>query len=358
MNTADNFIDKEGPFTEWWAPEEVSIVNGCLVFKEGYKPYSIEDRYEKYVMSKKDDERFRPPYVALHDAVEELRKIPEDIEAAIKDYHFSEDCKVIEALYERKIFDPIIDWVKEFGPLGILPHECRNIVQKPSQIKVEDSNYWAAPVDFWLPEEGWQRIWIENKDEPAENLFDGISADISALGNSSIDHANNCLKTYRRGIEQGGYFNDFFNRMNLKINNEKRLPVPLSIEFINLYEEPIIFFIQGAFQLCDAINMVLSDNEIDVQEGQKELLYISSPATLIPQKGYRGGQFRMTFRAPSLLSALASWVYLDTVKIGPNGQTKAFFCQKCGKLHASSITRMKFCNVKCKNLYAKTKKKG
>jgi hypothetical protein len=351
--------DIEGPFNQWWVPKTVEYKNGYLTFEGARKYYSIEKRYKDYIASKKDDERFRPPYVSLHETYRQLGNFEAGLMDAIREFENSKDSTIFDKLYKNKVLHPIIDWAKKFGPLGIMLHECSNIVQTAVAIDTETSNAFHTPVDFWRPDEGWQRVWLED-DEPNQkkNIFDGIQADISTIGDEydSEKYAVQCFETHREIIKLYDYFENYFDPKK-PFSDNKTLPIPLSQDFISCYREPIAYFIQGAGFLCTAIDMVLSDNDEFVQQGRKELLQLSSSVRFIPTEGYRGGQYRMTFQAPSMISGLATWAYLDTIRIGPNDQTKAFYCHKCGKLHASAITRMKFCSVKCKHTYTKRKQR-
>ena len=102
-----------------------------------------------------------------------------DVVAEIGDKKITKACArchsgnhgLMDSLYEEKILDPLMVWIKENGPLGILLHETRRIVQ-PAVWQLRGNAISAAyPVDLWAADEGWKRIWISsNKTGHRENV--------------------------------------------------------------------------------------------------------------------------------------------------------------------------------------------
>lgn len=350
------------PLEDWWRFADVRYEYGCFTFRGG-SPYLPKKMFDDYRQLHSQSEDIPIPYVTLNNALETLEPIAKKITRAIESCHMGNHIHITR-LYTDKVLDPIVEWIRANGPLGILLHETRRIVQ-PAVWQLRGNAVSAAyPVDLWAAGEGWKRIWIPSgktgrkEDIGRFTVADedergrGFYTDAESINSSSTETAEKLIKFIEGGHRGADYLEQFFPEHYAEISGTDIYPAPLSSRFFDLYREPVHLFLQGASALCHAIKDSLGDNEDRRAEGAKHLLHLAAPASFILKPGFRGGQYELSFSAPSLLSALAAWANADIVA------EKAFLCKQCGKLHASPATKSLFCSDTCRQLHSKQKNRA
>lgn len=346
------------PIEDWWHFKAVKYEDGCYTFTDG-ETYLPTKMFEEYRTRHSHADNIQVPYVALNSALESLTPMTEKIESAILSSH-SEDYHEMDALHSDNILSPLIEWIRCNGPLGIFLHETRRIVQPAIWQLRGNTVIGANPVDLWVAGEGWTRIWVSNGKtgkkndvgqfvQPDKEKRDKeFYCDLALINSELGEKAESLVRLVTGKLSTVDYFKQFLHEHYFE-HGGLICPAPLSGDFMDIYREPAHLFLLGAYALCNAIKGALSDNEDRCSEGRKTLLHLSAPASFILMPGFRGGQYELTFSAPSLLSALASWANTDIVA------GKAFLCKQCRKLHASPATKSMFCSDACRQLHSKQK---
>lgn len=349
------------PEMDWWMPEQVCYEGDAHFTMVGSRRYSVRERFLDFRKPAEGCDSLQlPPYITLSRALDQIffdvdtEKIDKAIISAYEGKYVR-----MNTLNNNGLLEPLISWIKENGPLGLLLHYTKSLVHPPIWKKREGVMTAATAVDMWIAGKGWQRYWHQEAKENEPRIgregslvyADDSPQDIIADSDKGTQ-ALSAVERYIQGANieffhgKGEPF-EFFSSSPPSTYKLDIYPQPLSDGFFGLYEEPVHLFIAAANALCVAVRLAVSQDEDDKGAGLLQLRHLAAPASFSPEKSPRSGTFQISFSAPSLLSALACWAIIDLVE-----PQKVFLCAQCGKLHASPQSRTRFCSPSCRKLNA------
>lgn len=341
----------EGFKQKWWIPKTVTVVDDCFVFKGCKVRYHPHEKFAEFRSEHKENLELTPPYIHLVNALNTFLSINRNVLPDNMALPLSEWDSGINNWKER--LAPLIEWIEAWGPLGIMLHECSRITYV-RDLKKKKKFYRSITADFWTPNEGWDRYDQQNEiDQEKANIGaeTKIYSDIATTGSNIQTTIEKHMARFMKNQVAANHEIEQYFSIDPDTSYEE-LPAPLTGSFFNCYKEPVHLFINSAIFLKKAIMQAAVDDE-DLrtkEEGLFNLRHLAAAATFMPiseqiSKKVTRQRLSVTFRAPSLYTAMAAWAYADSL-----APQKVFLCGQCKKLHASSATKSSFCSESCRKL--------
>ena len=265
----------------------------------------------------------------------------------------------------------ILDWVTEYGLLGVLPHELLLMTLPPQWLSLspgdDKSMLFPTTVSYIRTSTGWSSRWSATLYYPP--LSGAPERAGSAVGPDVIQ---NILQS-RGTIPPAQVIRQPIGTDELRVEDTDvacrqffRFTLPRSVEDLNSqlprgvypqllsddfwarYCEPLPNFLSAADQLLSSLESLAkarrgmsSEHAAEVWRAGRQLHALLAPVSPILHNLYEG-TLRQRWASTSLLATLAMQAYMDLTSDG-----RVLICV-CGKVFISSDRRAAFCSPQCR----------
>jgi len=315
----------------WWRYSEYIIENSKLrpAPEAVSEPY---DPWEGYFEWRENWKGKTPPYMDFIELIFD-KEVEDNMVEVLDEYTSRGD---IEDSLSSYTVNKILDWSKNNGMLGILPHQLQAVYFKPknsisfSYNKTGDGwnyGYTQLKTENWSTEDNILRINLQPFN------FDGNG--------------------FREQFDNGAfdYLEDFMENLNGEILDQDNVlfPLPLSDEFWTFYNEPIIEFFHILSVFVSTVRAVAKDEPCDSKVLRIFNDFVGSVSSRVFKN--KEGQWEQEMWSPSLISTYAYMISKDIQ--GSQKERRIYVCRDCDEIFASGAYQAAFCSQKCRLRYNK-----
>jgi hypothetical protein len=315
----------------WWKFAQYSIANGCISPVPG-SSCTRYDAWEPYWLAVSQRRTVRPPYLSLLELVRHMR-----FSGVRSPYLPTPESETL-----------ILDWVREWGLLGILPAVCESLtLPAPRQADgsyeyrrfVRRAGVWGQTCGQWAERGGHtgDRTPPGALSEPPGAVlwrWEKYDFTFEPLEQSVLDYLP---ATAYSGVGR----------------NDLSIPRPCSESFWREYAEPICNFTRWAVRFCEAVEIAGNYGGPDLAS-KKELSSVNEALYFLEGLSQSIGtsaafetgtsHLRRSMVSPSLLASFAEMALRDL-----ENDRRARRCATCEAFFVSDDVRAQYCSPRCRN---------
>lgn len=321
---------------KWWRYSSYEIRDRRICPCEGAELQSYEPRGW---IENKDWER---PYLGLFNLAHKY--------APAKRKYTAEETASLE--------NAIVSWCNQFGLLGILPHYTNKIILPQNTVKSLSSP--SQRLGWFEDELQSTVIYRRGVDKwcKLEDPYDTLTEPCVEFRNGTVPF-DYFLNTENSEIEYLRWF-DYFPETDSSTLMNSNFPIPLSMQFWEIYAEPVDQFLTTArlfyecfFPTIAAASPIKSPSgtfrpmPIDYTEIETKSDELFSSVAPCIRTSHGDFEFRISFT--SLIGALAALTSMDVTTTASHIRR----CEVCGSFFRASRSDARFDTDQCRNTASK-----